>query len=86
MFLHSRFRTINGTCNNLENRAQGAAFTPFRREEPAEYENGVNEPKGEEFYSVQEPEIHFTKPFSFVTNAEEKPLPNGSVKRTPIYL
>ena len=52
-----KFRTIDGTCNNLMNPTQGAAFTPFRRLLSAEYEDGISQPVG--FQQAFE----FEKPF-----------------------
>ncbi|XP_077547312.1 peroxidasin isoform X2 [Haemaphysalis longicornis] len=43
---HSRFRTYDGTCNNLQHPMWGASLTPFERLLPAEYENGFNTPVG----------------------------------------
>jgi len=43
---HKKYRTTNGTCNNLGDPDRGAALTAFRRLAPPEYENGVNLPKG----------------------------------------
>ena len=43
----SKFRTIDGTCNNLANPTQGAAGTPFRRMLPAHYEDGISSIRGE---------------------------------------
>nr|XP_037271145.1 peroxidasin homolog isoform X3 [Rhipicephalus microplus] len=43
---HSRFRTYDGTCNNLRHPMWGASLTPFERLLPAEYENGFNTPVG----------------------------------------
>ena len=45
LFFH-RFRSIDGTCNNLANPLWGASLTAFRRIKPAEYENGFNTPIG----------------------------------------
>ena len=42
----SKYRTIDGTCNNLEKKRQGAANTAFQRLLPAEYENGIDSPRG----------------------------------------
>ena len=42
----NRFRTIDGTCNNLNNPTLGAAFTPFRRLLGAVYEDGISQPVG----------------------------------------
>ncbi|XP_077991438.1 peroxidasin homolog [Glandiceps talaboti] len=46
MAFHSKYRTIDGTCNNLEKSNQGAALRPFARLLNATYENGFNEPIG----------------------------------------
>ena len=44
----NQFRTIDGTCNNLEEGKQilGAAFTPFGRILDAVYEDGIGQPLG----------------------------------------
>jgi hypothetical protein len=39
-------RTIDGTCNNLRNPLWGASLTAFKRNIPAQYENGFNTPIG----------------------------------------
>lgn len=39
---YAQFRTIDGTCNNLENPLFGAAQTAFRRLLPGHYEDGVS--------------------------------------------
>ncbi|XP_063882991.1 LOW QUALITY PROTEIN: chorion peroxidase-like [Scylla paramamosain] len=36
-----RYRTINGTCNNIRNPSWGSAFSPLRRIVPANYGDGV---------------------------------------------
>ena len=41
-----RFRTIDGTCNNLENPFLGAADTAFTRLIPAQYEDGISSLRG----------------------------------------
>lgn len=41
-----KYRTIDGTCNNIQNPHWGAASIPLRRLLPAEYENGFSTPKG----------------------------------------
>ncbi|BFY99802.1 hypothetical protein BsWGS_02841 [Bradybaena similaris] len=43
---HRRYRTMDGTCNNLQNPTWGAANTAFNRLLPAIYENGFNAPVG----------------------------------------
>ena len=40
------YRTINGTCNNLYFPLNGASHMPFARLLPAEYEDGLSQPKG----------------------------------------
>ena len=42
----NRFRTINGTCNNLLNPILGAASTAFSRLVPALYEDGISSLRG----------------------------------------
>ena len=41
-----RFRTIDGTCNNIENPLMGAAGTEFSRLIPGVYEDGISSPRG----------------------------------------
>ncbi|KAL3886204.1 hypothetical protein ACJMK2_026213 [Sinanodonta woodiana] len=41
----SRYRTIDGSCNNLNKKLWGRSFTPFERLLPALYDNGVDEPR-----------------------------------------
>lgn len=45
---HSKYRTFDGTCNNLENPLWGAAATPFTRMlDPVYYDsNGLSDPVG----------------------------------------
>ncbi|XP_071545466.1 LOW QUALITY PROTEIN: salivary peroxidase/catechol oxidase-like [Panulirus ornatus] len=38
----SRYRSVDGTCNNLKNPTWGASFTPFRRALPPDYGDGVS--------------------------------------------
>ena len=42
----NRFRTIDGTCNNLDNPLFGASGTAFTRILPADYEDGINSLRG----------------------------------------
>ena len=42
----NKYRTIDGTCNNLRNRQWGAAHTAFRRLIPSNYEDGISELRG----------------------------------------
>ncbi|XP_078592324.1 eosinophil peroxidase-like [Branchiostoma floridae x Branchiostoma japonicum] len=44
--LSSKYRTIDGTCNNRENPLWGSSLTPFKRFLPPIYENQWNEPVG----------------------------------------
>jgi peroxidase len=41
-----KYRTFDGTCNNLENSRLGSANTALRRLLPAEYQNGFSTPRG----------------------------------------
>ena len=43
----NQFRTIDGTCNNLENPLFGAAGTAFRRLIPGQYEDGISSLRGQ---------------------------------------
>lgn len=43
---HLRYRTIDGTCNNLNHPRWGAALAPFKRLLPPKYENNINTPIG----------------------------------------
>ncbi|XP_022102574.1 peroxidasin homolog isoform X3 [Acanthaster planci] len=43
---HRKYRTHDGTCNNLQNPEWGASLTPFRRLLKPIYENGFNTPVG----------------------------------------
>lgn len=43
----SKYRTINGSCNNLQYpQTWGVAMNPFRRSLPANYSDGVSDPRG----------------------------------------
>ena len=42
----NKFRTADGTCNNLQNPLWGAANTAFSRLRPAAYEDGIQVPVG----------------------------------------
>ncbi|UMM16464.1 hypothetical protein L5515_013465 [Caenorhabditis briggsae] len=39
---HKKYRSMDGTCNNLQNPIKGAAFTAFSRLMPAAYDDGFN--------------------------------------------
>merc|ERR1719430_1968660 len=41
-----RYRSFDGTCNNLQNPNFGAAFTPFLRFMDPEYEGDLHLPRG----------------------------------------
>ena len=43
---HRQYRTIDGTCNNIQKPLRGASFTTFRRLIPPRYENGYFTPVG----------------------------------------
>ena len=42
----AKFRSIDGTCNNLQNPLWGASKIPFRRLLPQRYEDGIQQPRG----------------------------------------
>ncbi|XP_067430560.1 eosinophil peroxidase isoform X4 [Thunnus thynnus] len=42
----NKYRTITSVCNNLNKPRLGASNTPFRRWLPAEYDDGISQPKG----------------------------------------
>jgi peroxidase len=46
MCFHTKYRTIDGTCNNLQNPLWGSSHTQFRRILKPIYENGFNTPIG----------------------------------------
>ncbi|EDW17736.2 peroxidasin [Drosophila mojavensis] len=46
MCFHSKYRSIEGTCNNLMHPTWGASLTAFRRLAPPIYENGFSMPVG----------------------------------------
>lgn len=46
MCFHSKYRSIDGTCNNLVHPIWGASLTSFRRIEKPIYENGFSMPIG----------------------------------------
>ena len=46
MCFHLKYRTIDGTCNNLQHSMWGASLTPFKRLLSPVYENGYNTPVG----------------------------------------
>ena len=46
MCFHTKYRTIDGTCNNLQKPLLGSSLTAFKRLLPPAYENGFNLPIG----------------------------------------
>lgn len=46
MCFHTKYRTIDGSCNNLQHSYWGASHTPFRRLLKPIYENGFSQPVG----------------------------------------
>ncbi|XP_021379773.1 peroxidasin homolog isoform X1 [Mizuhopecten yessoensis] len=46
MCYHKKYRTMDGTCNNLQEPLNGATVTAFSRLLPPIYENGFNTPVG----------------------------------------
>ncbi|KAM6902517.1 eosinophil peroxidase [Xenentodon cancila] len=42
----NKYRTATSICNNLKNPRHGASNTPFARWLPAEYDDGISQPKG----------------------------------------
>lgn len=55
MCFHKKYRTIDGSCNNLRNPLWGSSLTSFRRVLPPVYENGFNTPIGK-FLLVDKPQ------------------------------
>ncbi|XP_071837121.1 peroxidasin homolog isoform X3 [Apostichopus japonicus] len=43
---HKKYRTYDGTCNNLQHKEWGASLTPFQRFVKPVYENGLSTPVG----------------------------------------
>ncbi|EJW73790.1 hypothetical protein WUBG_15302 [Wuchereria bancrofti] len=41
---HLMYRSFDGVCNNLEKPLLGAAFRPYFRHLPAEYDDKISEP------------------------------------------
>ena len=46
MCFHTKYRTIDGSCNNMKNPLWGSSFVAFKRLLPPVYENGFNLPIG----------------------------------------
>ncbi|XP_050539391.1 lactoperoxidase-like isoform X2 [Daktulosphaira vitifoliae] len=43
--VQSRYRTVDGTCNNILEPRRGSSLTPYRRVIPADYSDGVWKPR-----------------------------------------
>ena len=43
---HKKYRTFDGTCNNLKEPMRGASYIPLRRLLPAQYDDGLMQPIG----------------------------------------
>ena len=74
------FRTIDGTCNNLQRPLIGASNTQFRRILPAQYEDGISVPVGHDQQVNGDP---FAAPWPSaraVSEAVIQNLPNGFSK------
>lgn len=48
MCFHTKYRTIDGTCNNMQHPRWGASLTGFRRLLRPIYENGFSTPVGKQ--------------------------------------
>lgn len=46
MCFHQKYRSFDGTCNNLRHPMHGASLTPLRRLVPPRYDNNFNTPPG----------------------------------------
>ncbi|XP_015429867.1 PREDICTED: peroxidasin [Dufourea novaeangliae] len=59
MCFHNRYRSIDGSCNNLRNPTWGSSYTGFRRNLQPIYENGFSTPvgweKGRRYYGYPKP-------------------------------
>ncbi|CAH2000403.1 unnamed protein product [Acanthoscelides obtectus] len=59
MCFHSKYRSIDGTCNNLQHPTWGASLTSFRRVLKPIYEDGFAKPvgwdKGRKYYGYPKP-------------------------------
>lgn len=59
MCFHMKYRSIDGTCNNLEHPSWGASLTGFHRLLKPIYENGLGTPigwtKGKLYYGFEKP-------------------------------
>ena len=50
MCYHHKYRTFDGTCNNLQHPMWGASLIPLKRMLHPVYENEFNTPVGESFH------------------------------------
>ncbi|XP_059477617.1 peroxidasin isoform X1 [Neocloeon triangulifer] len=59
MCFHTKYRSLDGTCNNLRHPMWGASLTAFHRLLPSAYENGFNLPigwtKGQKYFGFEKP-------------------------------
>ncbi|XP_022236512.1 peroxidasin-like [Limulus polyphemus] len=61
MCFHRKYRTFDGSCNNLQHSTWGSSLTPFLRLLPAVYENGFNTPVA--FQPIPEGNIELHRAF-----------------------
>ena len=73
MCFHINFRTIDGTCNNVQRPLSGASFTTFKRLIAPVYENGYFTPIGKSAYN--KPEKISKKKFSRPSDSLELFVP-----------
>ncbi|XP_076248599.1 peroxidasin [Calliopsis andreniformis] len=59
MCYHTKYRSIDGSCNNLQHPTWGSSYTGFRRNLQPIYENGISSPvgweKGRRYYGFPKP-------------------------------
>ena len=82
----NKFRSIDGTCNNLLRPLLGAANTQFRRILPAQYEDGISVPVGHDQQVNGDP---FAAPWPSartVSEAVVKDLPHSSKVLTHLFM
>ncbi len=51
MCFHQKYRTLDGTCNNLQNPMWGASLSPLSRLVKPLYENGFSTPVGKSLFN-----------------------------------
>ncbi|EFA01243.1 peroxidasin isoform X1 [Tribolium castaneum] len=80
MCFHSKYRTIDGTCNNLQHPMWGASLTGFRRILKPIYENGFSTPvgwnKGVKYYGFPKPSSRLV---STTLIATKRTTPDGEI-------